>query len=401
MNPITVYLKGGLGNRLFQFAAAFSLMKERGFDKIEYLFHTLHGHSEINYFDNIFKYYADNYFAPKGSIRQFNEQIEFNYNIFPKDVNFINGFFQQEDYFKTHLKEFLKTLDLNYLDKTIPQRYPEKILKNSFFIHLRGGDFIGNEVFHVKLNIYYENVIDFIYENISKNCNFIIFTNDIAYVDTFTIKKQMEEYKYEYYIIEDKKDANEIDSLILMSKCFLGGICANSTFSWWGTYLNLENPKKYVFFPNKWFTNERNLNVWPIGSYKFSTEENKYEIVLDENEIIPQKNKFNFTFIFNLNTNGIQFETNSRLENYIVFNLLEFDSKNVLRNKKLNHFYIWDSIWKNDNFTNENQFLIIENNNNNKNFEYISQNNCLKLISENKPYVINKKQIQHLLLLKI
>jgi len=36
-----------------------------------------------------------------------------------------------------------------------------------------------------------------------------------------------------------------------MSMCKLGGICSNSTFSWWGGWLN-ENAEKRVYFPAEW-----------------------------------------------------------------------------------------------------------------------------------------------------
>ncbi len=42
---------------------------------------------------------------------------------------------------------------------------------------------------------------------------------------------------------------NELDSLYLMSKCQLGGVASNSTFSWWGLYLNLDRPN--LIIPSK------------------------------------------------------------------------------------------------------------------------------------------------------
>ena len=55
-----------------------------------------------------------------------------------------------------------------------------------------------------------------------------------------------------------------------MSLCELGGIACNSTFSWWGSYLN-ENPNKKVTFPDKWFNNDWETNIYWENSIIVST----------------------------------------------------------------------------------------------------------------------------------
>jgi len=47
---------------------------------------------------------------------------------------------------------------------------------------------------------------------------------------------------------------SEVDSLYLMSQCGAGGICANSSYSWWGAYLN---PNRMIVMPSKWYTDSR------------------------------------------------------------------------------------------------------------------------------------------------
>lgn len=51
-------------------------------------------------------------------------------------------------------------------------------------------------------------------------------------------------------------DSHEFDSLMLMASCEYGGICPNSSFSWWGAYLNSKHntsTKKIFTFPKIWF----------------------------------------------------------------------------------------------------------------------------------------------------
>jgi hypothetical protein len=84
---------------------------------------------------------------------------------------------------------------------------------------------------------YYQNAID----NFDNDVIFLVFSDDINYAKkTFTENK--------YTIIENEKDY--ID-LYLMTMC-KSNIIANSSFSWWGAWLN-NNTNKKVIAPKKWF----------------------------------------------------------------------------------------------------------------------------------------------------
>ena len=76
------------------------------------------------------------------------------------------------------------------------------------------------------------------------DCHFFVFTNDVAWV--------REHYKQENLTIVEgnDEDAGFID-MYLMTQC-KHYILANSSFSWWGCYLNPSKDKK-VIAPSKWF----------------------------------------------------------------------------------------------------------------------------------------------------
>jgi hypothetical protein len=72
---------------------------------------------------------------------------------------------------------------------------------------------------------------------------FLIFSDDI-----YWCKQNFPDLPEKFVFIDENKDYEE---LFLMSKCKNNIIC-NSTFSWWGAWLN-KNDQKKVVAPAKWF----------------------------------------------------------------------------------------------------------------------------------------------------
>ena len=101
-----------------------------------------------------------------------------------------------------------------------------------------------------------KNAIEHILKR-DKNAHFYVFSDD-------------EEYCYNYHLFQNLNktnitQTNEINTLYLMYLCKKGGICSNSTFSWWGSYLN-DNPKKTVIFPRKWYNKNIRNDIYYDGS---------------------------------------------------------------------------------------------------------------------------------------
>ena len=111
-------------------------------------------------------------------------------------------------------------------------RYP---VTTSVFLHIRGGDYVGNPYHDIGLDDYYTRAIAHF-----PDANFLVVTNDVDYA-----KSRPYLASIPFVLVME----SEVDTLYLMSQC-AGGICANSSFSWWGAYLN---PHRKIVMPDRWY----------------------------------------------------------------------------------------------------------------------------------------------------
>ena len=235
---LSVELKGGLGNQLFQLGFLDYISKITGRSIYLNNLQSPHTeHSQNQYYETIFQEWKK-FHGPRQSIMVFEPYSQTFQDwkgfILSNPNNIIaNGYFQRYEYMDLIREEFISKLKFN---TSILEKYPE--ISNKIFIHIRGGDYKNNPVHDTKLSNYYTRCLD-----LCKDDEFIIFTNDIPYAKTILPNTQI--------IQED-----ELNTLYLMSKA-KGCICANSTFSWWGAYLN---PNRPIFMPSKWF-NDQNLKA--------------------------------------------------------------------------------------------------------------------------------------------
>lgn len=240
---ISSLLQGGLGNQMFQIAAASSLAKDLDttakFSATSHILN-LQGNKAINYKINIFSNIdlsENNNFI--NNLEKYNETT-FSFTEIPKKNNLIlNGYFQTELYFK-HNKEHIRNLfsETNFVKEYISDQYSDIDFNNSVSMHVRRGDYLRFPDIHPCLSIeYYNNAIKLI-----KNYkNLLVFSDDKKWCKA--------NLKYDNIIYIDN-EPDYID-LYLMSRC-RDNIIANSSFSWWGAWLN-KNLSKSVIAPNIWF----------------------------------------------------------------------------------------------------------------------------------------------------
>ena len=119
---------------------------------------------------------------------------------------------------------------------------------NSISVHLRRGDYISNEKTRGKFGVcnltYYEKAIDYFIKTVEEPRIFI-FTNDPDYAeDNLKIN-------YPSIYVTHNSGRKSFEDMRLMSLC-RHNIIANSSFSWWGAWIN-KNPDKIVIAPSPAF----------------------------------------------------------------------------------------------------------------------------------------------------
>ena len=158
--------------------------------------------------------------------------------------NCIYGYFQSYKYFESCKTEFIKMLHNPY-SKTIEsiiRQYNNNNTLTPVSIHVRRTDYLS--LSHIHLNLDMKYYLDAISHFSTENSIFIIFSDDIAFIQTEPLFKNLP-----HKIIINNPDDEYC--FWLMSAC-TNNIIANSSYSWWASYVN-SNPNKLVIAPERWF----------------------------------------------------------------------------------------------------------------------------------------------------
>lgn len=272
---IITRLFGGLGNQLFQYALGrqLSLLHNvplkldasqietykirkyslRPFNIIEN-FATendivqIKGKGRVNFrrvMERILPYYKRSYV---------HEQcFHFDSNILKSRINvYLEGFWQSECYFK----DIADIIRGEFTIKIKPDTNNEKTAAfinsvNAVSLHIRRVDYVSNAAmnqFHgTCFPIYYQQAVEIIARQVVSP-HFFVFSDDISWA------KQNLSFKYPMVFISHNDSTKDFEDLRLMTQCN-HHIIANSTFSWWGAWLN-KKQDKIVIAPKKWFNDE-------------------------------------------------------------------------------------------------------------------------------------------------
>ncbi len=172
---------------------------------------------------------------------------------------YLDGYWQSPKYFDAIRDVLLKEFTLKNPLSAAAAVFAEQIQQSTAVsLHVRRGDYVKNprvlKEFGVCSIQYYEAAISHIEKQVS-NPTFFVFSDDIAWVqEHLPVGSQA--------IFVHGDNIKDYEELTLMSMC-KHNIIANSSFSWWGAWLN-NHPNKIVIAPTPWFeTTEYDIALIP------------------------------------------------------------------------------------------------------------------------------------------
>ena len=247
---ITTNLTGGLGNYLFQIGAAETLAYLND-DSTIFKFDNSVGqaHKNINkYSDNILR--KVNVGNPN-SKQMYNEPGDFTFQKIPYGTDLVlNGYFQTEKHLDRDY--ILELYEIPELTKSyIENKYKHLYTTGTDYvsIHVRRGDYVNKQDRHPCQTMEYYNSAMMNFPVFEYTFKFLIFSDDIEWCK--------ENFRGEQFIFIDGEED------------YVHNIIANSTFSWWGTYLNTNIHKKVVA-PTNWFGTGKRLKTENIYNDKWT-----------------------------------------------------------------------------------------------------------------------------------
>lgn len=272
---------GGLGNQMFQYAAGRALSLERGqpfrLDISGFADYGLHHGFELQ---RVYDYSAE--IATEAEVRsilgwQFLSVIrravshpgfaflrrpgfvvEPHFGYWPGINNvsqdcYLSGYWQSEKYFQ-NVAEVIRS-EFTYkcpLENRNSEFADEISQVSAVSLHVRRGDYAKNPkttAMHGLCSLdYYREAIQYISVHVEQPY-FFIFSDDIAWV------KSNLKIDFPCQYVDHNHGSQSYNDMHLMSLC-QHHIIANSSFSWWGAWLN-PRPNKIVIAPLKWFASKQ------------------------------------------------------------------------------------------------------------------------------------------------
>jgi hypothetical protein len=168
------------------------------------------------------------------------------------------GYFQSPKYFNNYKDTIYKLLKID-LKKSIVKNMIHINFNETTYIsaHFRFGDYKKYpNIYTLLTNTYYKNALNYIKGNGLKenDVKVLYFCENDSVNEVNEIIDSLKSDFPQINFIRADPQLEDWEQMLLMSLC-QHNIIANSTFSWWGAYLNA-NPAKIVCYPDQWFSPE-------------------------------------------------------------------------------------------------------------------------------------------------
>ncbi|MBR6770388.1 MAG: alpha-1,2-fucosyltransferase [Lachnospiraceae bacterium] len=285
-----IRMSGGLGNQMFQYALYLrlvSLGREVKFDDVtEYklsnarpIMLSVFGINYPRATEKEIREITDSSLHPVHRIRrklwgrrsrEYREaSVNFDSAVLEKEEAYLCGCFQSERYFQPIEAQVREVF--HFQKVKIPEEiqsrfreYQQRILAScSVAIHIRRGDYLQvQEVYGgICTEAYYEGAIRLLLDNCPE-AEFFIFTNDTSWAEEWGRQKETQ-FNRPFTVIQGTSEETGYLDLMLMGKC-RHYIIANSSFSWWGAWLNGQ-PDKQVVAPSRWLNTCECRDIYTSG----------------------------------------------------------------------------------------------------------------------------------------
>jgi len=216
-----------LGNQLWQLAVADSLAKQNA-DRVAFPIWEYAKYFEGDFIE-----------GQKGIVSRVWHEPHFHYAPIEYSPHMnIKGYFQSYKYLDEELVQSKFQIKKDILQE-LRKKHASLLEKPNCSIHIRRGDYLNLPNHHPVISMDY--IIKAVGE-FSEDTVFLVFSDDTEWC-----KENFPQDKG-FFVIEGQTD---FEDLGLQSLCD-NNIIANSSFSWWGAYLNT-NPNKKVITPKNWF----------------------------------------------------------------------------------------------------------------------------------------------------
>lgn len=262
---VIIRMQGGLGNQLFQYALC-QEFKSKGIEtKIDISAYEdgresrklelkkLGLNPETADRQELHRYFADNthftdrlfrYLFGQGKYKK-EKDYDFNPSILDITDGFLSGYWQSEKYFRMAASEVRENICFQNMDITsVKQRVEQIEGVNAVSVHVRQGDYLQHAELYggICTEAYYRKAIQYMAEHV-KDPVFFVFSDEPDRAGQMLAG-------YPCHVVTENMGDNSYRDMYLMSRCRYH-IIANSTFSWWGAWLD-RHEDKIVITPPKW-----------------------------------------------------------------------------------------------------------------------------------------------------